>query len=181
MEYVKKLVGQRVYLSPMRQEDAAQYVRWVNDPAVTDGIGATSRVMDLESERKWIAENAGNPQFAIVRRTDDRLMGNCSVQNIHWQSRSAEVGLFLGDEENRGQGYGKEVLRLLLAFAFDTLGMHSVYLRVFSFNARAIAAYEAVGFRPAGRRREAYFANGAWHDELTLDLLESEYRQGNTL
>ncbi len=178
MEYVKKLVGQRVYLSPMRAEDAEQYVRWLNDPAVTDGIGTTGRVLDVESERRWIAENAGDTQFAIVRLADDRLLGNCGIQNVSWQRRSAEVGLFLGDEENRGQGYGKEVLRLLLTFAFDTMGLHSVCLHVFDFNARAIAAYEAVGFRPAGRRREAYFVNGVWHDELTMDILENEYRQG---
>lgn len=179
MEYVKKLAGERIYLSPMRAEDAEQYVRWMNDPEVAGNTGNTQNVIGLEGERKWLAANEREPQFAIVRQADDALIGNGGLQMIHWQSRSAEVGLFIGGEENRDQGYGKEALRLLLAFAFDTLGMHSVYLRVFSFNARAIAAYKAVGFRPAGRRREAYFANGAWHDELTMDILESEYRQKN--
>lgn len=178
MEYVKKLAGERVYLSPMRLEDAEQYVRWLNDPAVTDGLGTTQQVFGPEGERKWLAENEGEFQFAIVRQTDDTLIGNCGIQNIQWQRRSAEMGLFIGDVENRGRGYGKEVLRLLLAFAFDTLGLHSVSLKVFSFNAPAIAAYKAVGFRPAGCRREAYFVRGAWHDELTMDLLESEYRAG---
>lgn len=175
MDYVKKLAGERVYLSPMRAEDAPQYVRWLNDPAVTDGVGVTWRVQGLEGERAWLAQNEGATQFAIVRAADDVLLGNCGIQDISWPSRTAEVGLFIGNEEDRGKGYGPEVLRLLLGFAFGTLGLHSVSLRVFDFNARAVAAYKKVGFRLAGRRRECYWCNGAWHDELLMDILAAEF------
>ena len=50
MKYVKKLRGARVYLSPMCAQDAQQYYEWLNDPAVTDGVGTTANVMSLEGE-----------------------------------------------------------------------------------------------------------------------------------
>ena len=175
MKYVKKLQGPRVYLSPMCAQDAQQYYEWVNDPAVTDGVGTTANVISLEGEQRWLAENSGDYQFAIVLQGQDRLIGNCGIKEIDWKRRCGEVGLFIGNEENRGKGYGPEVLRLLLGFAFGTLGLHSVSLRVFDFNARAVAAYKKVGFRLAGRRRECYWCNGAWHDELLMDILAAEF------
>lgn len=149
MKYVKKLRGARVYLSPMCAQDAQQYYEWLNDPAVTDGVGTTANVMSLEGEQRWLAENAGDYQFAIVLEEGDRLIGNCGIKEIDWKRRCGEVGLFLGNEADRGKGYGKEVLRLLLGYCFETLNLHNVQLHVFSFNVRAIAAYKS-----AGKRRE---------------------------
>lgn len=175
MKYVKKLQGPRVYLSPMCAQDAQQYYEWVNDPAVTDGAGTTANVISLEGEQRWLAENSGDYQFAIVLQGQDRLIGNCGIKEIDWKRRCGEVGLFIGSEADRGKGYGKEVLRLLLGYCFETLNLHNVELHVFSFNARAIAAYKSVGFREAGRRREAYFLHGAWYDELAMDILQQEW------
>ena len=31
MNYVKKLVGDNIYLAPIRTEDAEQFVEWLND------------------------------------------------------------------------------------------------------------------------------------------------------
>ena len=107
MKYVKKLRGARVYLSPMCAQDAQQYYEWLNDPAVTDGVGTTANVMSLEGEQRWLAENAGDYQFAIVLEEGDRLIGNCGIKEIDWKRRCGEVGLFLGNEADRGKGYGK--------------------------------------------------------------------------
>lgn len=85
------------------------------------------------------------------------------------------MGLFIGEEENRGKGYGQEVLRLLLDFAFETLNLHNVMLRVFAFNERAIHTYQKVGFREFGRRRESYYAKGRFWDEIHMDILKEEY------
>lgn len=172
----KKVVGERVYLSPMCVEDAPQYYQWMNDSQITDGLGGSSRVISLDSERKWIEDNAQEPQFAIVRLEDDLLLGNGGLQNINQLHRSAEVGLFIGDETHRSQGYGGEALRLILRFGFKFMNLHNIMLRVFSFNERAIHAYRSVGFRETGRRSECYFLNGTWHDELFMEILEREFK-----
>ena len=160
----------------IRDRQAQQYYEWVNDPAVTDGVGTTANVISLEGEQRWLAENSGDYQFAIVLQGQDRLIGNCGIKEIDWKRRCGEVGLFIGSEADRGKGYGKEVLRLLLGYCFETLNLHNVELHVFSFNARAIAAYKSVGFREAGRRREAYFLHGAWYDLSLIHILKYAQR-----
>ena len=54
MKYFKKLIGERIYLSPMSIEDAEKYVEWLSDFKVTDGLGRSSNLMKIEDEKTWI-------------------------------------------------------------------------------------------------------------------------------
>lgn len=176
MKYFKKLIGERIYLSPMNVEDASTYVKWLNDFSVTDGIGSSYRVADLESEKKWIENNAGKYQFAIVRLEDDMLLGNCGLESIDHLKQCADIGLFIGEEENRNKGYGAETLHILLDYGFNYLNLNNIMLKVFSFNERAIACYKNVGFKEIGRRRKVYYLKGTFHDDVYMDILKEEYK-----
>jgi hypothetical protein len=56
------------------------------------------------------------------------------------------VGILLGEKDTWGHGYGPEALRLLLDHAYRDLGLTQISLCVHATNARAIRAYEKVGF-----------------------------------
>ena len=174
MKYYKKLVGEHIYLSPMSVEDVETYVKWLNDFNVTNPIGSSFRITSLESEKQWLANNSSKYQFAIVRLEDDKLIGNCGIESIDHIRQCAEVGLFIGDEENRNKGYGAEVLKLLLDYGFNYLNLNNIMLKVFSFNERAISCYKKVGFKEIGRRRKSYFVNGKFYDEVYMDILREE-------
>ncbi|MBE5963084.1 MAG: GNAT family N-acetyltransferase [Lachnospiraceae bacterium] len=171
MRYFKKMTGEHVYLSPMNMEDAETYVKWMNDSDVTDKIGSSFRITTVDGEKKWIEKNADSYQFAIVRKSDDTLIGNCSIDCVDSISQIAEVGIFIGDSSDRGNGYGTEVLKMLLDYGFYTLNLHNIMLRVFGFNSQAIRCYEKAGFKEFGRRREAYFAMGKRHDVIYMEAV----------
>jgi RimJ/RimL family protein N-acetyltransferase len=174
MKYFKKLTGNHVYLSPMNAEDAETYVKWLNDFSVTDGVGSSFRITSLESEREWLKNNSNQYQFAIVRLDDDKLIGNCGLQEIDQLKQCAEAGIFIGDEENRNNGYGKEALGLLVDYGFDYLNLNNIMLKVFPFNERAISCYKKVGFKEIGRRRQSYYLKGKFYDVVYMDLLKGE-------
>ncbi len=109
-----------------------------------------------------------------MRLEDDKLIGNCSIHEIDQLRQCAEVGLFIGDEENRNKGYGKEVLNLLLNYGFDYLNLNNIMLKVFSFNERAINCYKKVGFKEIGRRRQSYYLKGKFYDTVYMDILREE-------
>jgi RimJ/RimL family protein N-acetyltransferase len=79
---------------------------------------------------------------------------------------------FSGDRRlranHRGQGYGKEALRLALDFCWNHLNLNRVQLVVFRHNSRAIGAYAAAGFRKEGRLRKAAFIDGEWVDLVLM-------------
>jgi len=189
MRYFERVPGKRLYLSPMNPDDADTYAKWLNDPGVIEWLGCDDAVYSLPAERKAVERMAEGgdtaAHFAIVLRggelgegMPDTLLGNCSLQSIDWRSRKAELGLFLGEDAARGKGYGREAILLLLGFAFDTLGLHSVMLKCFAHNARALACYRKVGFKEFGRRRQSHFTEGRFVDDVFMDILEDEYRGG---
>ena len=174
MKYFKKLVGDTIYLSPMNVEDAEKYVEWFCDFSITDGIGTTRFLMTPDEEREWLTKN-NEFNFAIVNLENDELIGNCGFVNISYLDKTGTVGLFIGDETNRSKGIGTEVLRLLLDYGFNYLNLNNIMLNVKSFNERAINCYKKVGFKEIGRRRECYFLNGKYYDEVSMDILAREF------
>lgn len=48
-------------------------------------------------------------------------------------------------------------MELLLDYGFNALNLQNIMLEVFDYNKRAIKAYEKVGFKVIGKRRQAKF------------------------
>jgi len=48
-KYIPRIVGERVYLSPMFLDDLEQYTRWMNDFEVTRYLGQAAKCFSLES------------------------------------------------------------------------------------------------------------------------------------
>lgn len=179
MKYFKKLVGDRIYLSPrcMDEEDTEKFTEWLNDFEVTDYTGRSGLLMSLEGEKKYLIENS-NPEatFAIVTLEEDKLIGTVGLENINNINRSAVLGIFIGDKDYRSKGYGTEAIRLLLDFGFNYMNLHSIKLNLMSANERAFKCYSKCGFKEAGRIRDNVFVNGEYYDTIAMDILDSEFK-----
>jgi RimJ/RimL family protein N-acetyltransferase len=175
-KYFKKLTGELVYLSPINENDLEKYCEWLNDMEVTRNLTISTMNVSLTSEKGYLESVARKHSYAIITTTDDRLIGNCGLIDIDHINRNCEIGIFIGDKDYWGKGYGSEAMRLLLGYAFDFLNMRSVMLKVFTFNKRGIAAYRKLGFKEIGRRRKALIREGSEHDVLYMDLLDEEFR-----
>jgi RimJ/RimL family protein N-acetyltransferase len=120
-------------------------------------------VIEIESEGGW------------------KAIGNTSLMGIEWTSRLAEVGLFIGEKQLWNQGYGRETVQLMLKYAFETLNMNRVWLRVYEHNLRGIKAYERAGFVHEGRLRQAIYSDGRYYDVLIMSVLHSEWVSGQAV
>jgi len=177
MPYFRKIVGERLYLSPFDAEDPEIYTtwaRWMNDRTVADGFGGYHNLVSLSGAKKTLEELKGY-RFAIVLPEGDLLIGHISLHDIDHLDRHAFLGIFIGEAAHRGKGYGAEAVRLALGYGFKTLNLHSIMLSVHADNAAAIACYKKAGFREAGRRREWIFKDGKYIDKIYMDILEREF------
>ncbi len=175
------IYGDRIRLRADERSDLPRFVEWLNDPEVRQGI-SYYLPFSLALEEQWYDNMLKLPReeqpFGIDIRTDDgswKLIGNCSLFEFNWRCRSAEVGIFIGDKSCWNQGYGTEVMRLLLKHGFNNLNLNRIYLRVFDTNPRAIRCYEKVGFVHEGRLRQAEFKQGQYVDMLVMSVIRSEY------
>jgi RimJ/RimL family protein N-acetyltransferase len=90
--------------------------------------------------------------------------------------RNTEIAVQIIAEE-QGKGYGTEAINWALDWSFKIAGLHRVGIECFSFNDGARRLYERMGFVLEGRKREAVFFDGAWHDIIELSMLEGEWRE----
>lgn len=180
MQYYKKLIGDRIYLSPKGTSDdeIQKFTEWMNDFEVTDYIGRSGNLITLIGEKDYlenIAKDSKNRNFDIITLNDNKLIGTVSLENINFIERSAILGIFIGDKDFRNNGYGKEAIKLLLEYGFKYLNLHSIRLDLLAVNERAHKCYLRCGFRDTGCSREEIFLNGKYYDKLHMDMLENEF------
>ena len=88
--------------------------------------------------------------------------------------RGSSIGVSLA-AAHQGRGYGREAIDWMLDWAFRHAGLHTVAITAASYNARACALYESMGFVREGCRRETIWMDRAWHDEIEFGMTEGEW------
>lgn len=177
MKYFKKIVGDRIYLSPTCTEDVEQFTQWLNDFQTTDYLGRSGSIMTTINEQEFLEKRSKNDMasFSIVTLQEDKLIGTISLEHINLINRDAILGIFIGDGEYRNQGYGTEAIKLILDYGFNYINLHSIKLDVMSFNLRAQKCYQKCGFKECGRRRQCKYINGKYYDSIEMDILKDEF------
>lgn len=180
MQYYKKIVGDRIYLSPKgtSEDEVQKYTEWMNDFEITDYTGRSGQITTFDGEKDYLensARDTKNRNFDIVELNDNKLIGALGLEHINWIERSAVLGIFIGDKNFRSNGYGTEAIKLLLEYGFKYLNLHSIRLSLLSINERAHKCYLKCGFKDTGYSREEIFLNGKYYDKLYMDILENEF------
>lgn len=169
------LTGERVVLRPFRPDDVEPIWRTRLDPLTWAQTTEAPYVPETLAEYRARYEERSkdsSAQFAVD--VAGGLIGRAALFNVDPLARSAEIGLSLLPE-HRGHGYGRDVLRVLLGYAFRTRNLHRVHLETLASNEPALRAYRAVGFVEEGRRREHAWVEGAYDDMVLMGVLRAEW------
>lgn len=102
-------------------------------------------------------------------------LGFVILAGLTSESRSIEFMRIVVQE--KGQGYGRETVRAVERYAFDTLSAHRLWLDVKAHDTRARALYEKEGFRHEGTLRECLVGPEGFESLVVMSMLEHEYRE----
>ena len=83
----------------------------------------------------------------------------------------------LKDLAGEGLAVSEEQIRKAVRFGFHELNLHRIQLTVFSYNERAVALYEKLGFTREGVYREHLQRDGQRHDMYLYGLLRREWEE----
>lgn len=169
----------RLRLRPLGEADAAALFTIFGDP----------RVMRYWSTPPWasaeaaLALLAGDAQaladgealrLGIERREGGQLIGTCSLFNLAWSNRRAEIGYALAADA-WGRAYMDEALRAVLRHAFGTLGLHRLEADIDPRNEASARSLQRLGFRPEGLLRERWIVGDEVSDSALYGLLERDW------
>ena len=177
-KYLKKLIGDNIYLSPISLDDVEEYAEMVNDIKVSVGLGYLSytNIVDFEREKEFLISVKKEKMFAVRLLENDELLGNIGFNSLDIINRNGALGVLIGNPRHQRKGYGTEALKLILDYGFSFLNLRNISLSVFEYNEPAYNLYKKVGFKEVGRLRKDLEIMGKTYDVIILDMLKEEFQ-----
>ena len=167
------IYGERIALRPMEERDTADIIQWRNTDFVRKNF-IYQKPFTVEAHHHWVETmvNTGKVvQFMICPCEAGKVenaIGSVYLRDIDETHHKAEYGIFIGEEAALSKGYGTEAAQLMLQYAFETLHLHKVMLRVLAENKRAQRSYEKAGFRKEAYLKDDVFLNGRFCDVILM-------------
>ncbi len=168
----------RLILRAVQEGDTAKRLAVGNTPDIQRMFGmseADMKPITEQTAQRWV-DHLKAHRFGWVIEIDGELCGQIRLHTHIPEDRRAMLAVALLRPEKLGQGYGQEAVRAVMKFAFETLELHRLDLRVLAFNNRAIASYTKCGFTEEGRERQTAYIDGVWHDDVIMGCLSHEFK-----
>ena len=171
----------RVFLRPFESTDAELYRRWRADarPMVLAGwhYRAPLSLAQVEARIERLAKEPDDDyvNFLICLVADERPIGEVMLFDLDRANGSAELGIFIGEPDEWGKGYGTDAVNALIDFGFGELRLERIWLNVGTENDRARRAYEKAGFVHEGTVRHDPYESGRHTDGHVLSILRDEW------
>lgn len=171
------ILGTQIALGPNRRDLLPTYLRWINDFATLRTLGGVPpRPTTFEQEVAWYEHQPSSEvRFTIYEREEWQPIGTTALTEIDYRNRTTTFGILIGEPDARGKGYGTEATALMIDYAFTALRLHNVVLTVAEFNHAGRRAYEKVGFKECGRRRDCRWMSGKLWGTIYMACLASEF------
>lgn len=165
-----RIESDRILFREMTAEDTDMVLTWRN----SDLVRATfiyQPIITKEEHLSYIENKikTGNViQFVMVEKASDKPFGCVYLKDLNKEHSTAEFGIFIGDVNYIGKGFGTEAAITIKKFAFNEMKLHKVKLRVIDTNTRAIKSYQKAGFHVEGTLEDEVIINGKY---ITLFLM----------
>ncbi len=176
-----RVSGPALALRYATPDDAPALLELGSDPEVTRFFswGPYTRVeqplgfvASLDSQRA-----AGERLEFVVVDSGDRPIGITGLSEFSLRDRRAVVGTWFG-RAHWGTGANRESKALVLALAFEGLGLGRVTAWANPENGRSVRALERLGFVSEGVLRQWHVHEGVPKDVAVLRVLRGEWQEG---
>ena len=177
----------QVSLTPPTREDVERLTEWLKDDEVNSswyGMGedgqplhagyAPSHVLEGDDNEWNRIFNSDNRKVFAVYTTEGEHIGEAQLV-IEWPLLEAQAYILVGRKDLWHHHYGTMAMVGLLDHAFDSLGLHRIWVDVPEYNRPALTMVEHIGFVMEGHFRKAHRRGDQWFDSYALGLLADEY------
>lgn len=165
--------GEKVILRPITEEDTSLIIKWRNTESVRQNF-IFRETFTEEMHNNWMRTKVAYGevvQYIITDKNSNTPVGSVYFRDMDMKNRSAEYGIFIGEEMARGRGLGSETAKLFTDFGFNELGLHRISLRLLNGNIPAEKSYENAGFVREGVFRDMVFLDGEYRDVIFMAKL----------
>lgn len=170
------LKGSKLFLRALEPEDLDFLYQLENDTSLWE-VGNTLQPYSKALLKNYL-DNAHRDIFevnqlrlVICLQEEGTSIGLVDLYDFDPQHDRAGLGIVIADKKNRGHGYAKEAIELMLNYAFGLLNLHQIYATISEDNIRSIELFEKLGFTKAGVRKDWLKGNGTFKDEYFYQFI----------
>jgi RimJ/RimL family protein N-acetyltransferase len=180
-ENIPTINAERVSLRRFKARDADAIYEIYSDPEVVQYWGGKPMVgrreaSDFLAGAREDLRHHQCIQWAIARRSDDRLIGTIAFFKLDTVARKAEIGFALR-RDHWGRGYMREALQSALGYFFDDLDFRRIEADVDPRNLPSLRLLDGLGFKREGYLRERWLVSEGTQDSLFYGLLKREWNR----
>lgn len=178
------LTGRGVRLRELRASDAPTLFSMLTTRDVARFISPPPTTVDgFERFIEWThRERAAGRYicFAVVPEGMDSAIGIFQVRQLEPTFTTAEWGFALGGPY-WGTGVFMDAARLVVAFAFETVGVHRLEARAAVANGRGNGALAKVGAVKEAVLRQSFLRYGEYFDQALWSIVRDDWRQAKAV
>ena len=143
------ITSEHLIFRPMTREDTDLVLKWRNSENVRCNFLYRKDITRDQHLARFDREIETGKiiQFIITEKTGGTPVGSVYLRNVDPVKKCAEYGVFIGEDDARGRGYGSETAVRIVEYFFNEMKYERLYLRVLEDNTPAIKSYERAGFR----------------------------------
>lgn len=149
-------------------EHLAPWMSWASpEYGEADALGFIRQSRD-----QWVRGNG----FTAGIWHHEQLVGSFGTHDISHATRSTSLGYWVASSA-QGQGLITACGEVVLAWCFEELGLHRVWLDAAEGNIRSRKVAERLGMVQEGVLRDALLVQGRWLSMVRYSVLEEEWRE----
>jgi RimJ/RimL family protein N-acetyltransferase len=154
MHTLSKTARPTVELQPFAREDFDRLIFWIDSlGTLRDWAGIFfSYPLTVSQLEPYLheAEQGRIRVFHVVDQDSKQVIGHIELSHIIPGLTGFISRVLIGERSFRGKGFGEEMVREAIRFAFQEYGFHRLDLGVLRTNLGAIRCYERIGFQHVG-------------------------------
>ncbi|CAN6479142.1 unnamed protein product [Victoria cruziana] len=158
------IVGEKVILVPYAREHVPRYHQWMTNPALLEATASELLTLDQEYEMQtsWVQDPNKHTFIVLDKQLVDGtyIHGEPHVEamagdvNIYMNDMDdlqvAEIEIMIAEPKSRRKGLAAESLLLMMAFAFENLGIQLFRAKISESNAASLNLFKKLAFEYAG-------------------------------
>lgn len=169
------LKGNLVYLRALEPEDLIYVYNTENDTSIWD-VSHTQTPYSHYVLKQYLEESHKDIYEVkqlrlVICNLQHTVVGFIDLFDFDPQHKRAGVGLVINDAENRGKGYGKDALQVLIKYCFAALNLNQIYCNITEGNDASIRLFKGCNFEYIGCKKNWNFTEGQFKNEHMFQLI----------
>lgn len=166
---------QKVTFRNIKETDLNTIRKWRNSSDIARNMFSSGEITEKQQQEWYKSVCRGERGYCWFVESNGVPIGYASLSRAERSDDTYEFGLYIGNQNLAGQGYGSAILFELFHEAFYKLNAYKVICEVLAFNSTAIKLYERFGMKRQGYYKAYLKRNNDRIDCISYAIFKDEW------